>query len=146
MSTIIVDTLKPPAVEHAPAPTSISKIKRNRLALAIAARSTVLNPAVRAETLWKKATIGRCQIGMFLRTPSHSRIESSRVPPKTSAAVPISISFVCSSQRYQLCRQVPCQFLLMSRTTGNPSPPKMISPVIVRLTSGSPWYRVRLSS
>ena len=77
------------------------------------------NPAVRAETLWKKAPIQ-------LMGSVHL---SSTVPTAISAALTESTTLACMENLRQQKR-----FCTASRITRKPIPPKKINPLVTRLS------------
>ena len=118
-----VVVLMPPAVEPGAPPVSIRMIMMQRLPSLKVSMSIVLNPAVRVVTDWKSA----CQPLMG------SCVKKRSAGTATSRAVIRRMMRVWNVHLRQ-CRRLTEK----SAHVRKPRPPATMSPMMVRLTSGSP--------
>ena len=119
--------LIPPPVEPGDAPINIRMDTVSRPADVKSPSGNVLNPAVLADTLVKNAP---SQV-----MSSVSRISS--VPAARSISV---VTITALEWRHSFLKE---RFLKISMITRKPSPPKIMSPAVVRFRSTSSLYPVR---
>ena len=115
--------LMPPPVDPGEAPINIRIININNPALVNSPMGYVEKPAVRAETLWKKAPIQDISSVAF----------SKRVPMIKSDNV---VTITTLEWRHSFLKD---RFFTISERTRNPKPPKIISPQVVKLSKISDW-------
>ena len=118
-----VVVLMPPAVDPGAPPVIIKRTMMQRLPSLKSSMSIVLNPAVRVVTDWKSA----CQplIGSCVK--------------KTSAGTATRTTVIMRMMRvWNVSRRQCSRLTERSAQVKKPRPPAMMSPMIVRLTSGSP--------
>ena len=122
-----VVVLIPPPVDPGDAPINISTQSTNSPALVKLPMGYVENPAVLADTLWKKAPSQVTSSVAFRRS----------VPTTRSTTVVVITILECSISFLNLL------LLIMSRITRNPRPPKMIRIQVIIFRSTLSLYGIR---
>ncbi len=139
----------PPAQEPGPAPMNIRAMSTMRLASLRAAMSTLLKPAVRAITDWKKEVIARSK-----PSPTLCSLPARKNSMQKISTVPATIRnrLVLTTRRLKRLKRCtgapnlpPLSRPRNSRSTPKPMPPRMTLPAITRLTTGSSRKGIRLS-
>ena len=132
--TAMVVTLMPPPVEPGAAPTNMRTIEKTLVESRMAYKSTELKPAVRMVTdciseapIFSFIPIGCKVAGLF-----HSNSIKQTVPMKIKKAVVNKTTFVCSS------RVLVLRYASRSFQTIKPSPPTIISAMMVKITRYRP--------
>jgi hypothetical protein len=119
--------LMPPAVEPELPPMNMRKRKNSKVGSAMAPKSKVLNPAVRAVADWKKEVIPCSQKLNPRKVPGSSRAQKTKVPKINNAlADPKAIRVLTDIcfQGWRFLARI-CRYPKTSRNGENPMPPKI---------------------